>query len=75
MNGERGRAHLVRRAHVDAVHLSVRRHRREMHDAGREHDRQRANASEHPHQQPEAADAARRFALGGQVREPEIGCR
>ena len=59
VNGERGRAHLVRRAHVDAVHLPVRRHRREVHDAGREHDR-RGGAREHPHQRPEAADAARR---------------
>ena len=70
-HGERGGAHLVRGAHVDAVHLPVRRHRREVHDARREHDRHRG-AREHPHQRAEPADAAG-LAVGGEVRQPEVG--
>ena len=69
--GQRNGAHLVRGAHVDAVHLPVRRHRREVHDARGEDDR-RGRAREHPHQRPESSDASG-LPLGGEVRQPEVG--
>ena len=54
---QRDGAHLIGGPHVDAVHLSVGRHRREVYDSRREGDWQ-GGAREHPHQRPEASDAA-----------------
>ena len=72
-HGERGGAHLVRGAHVDAVHLPVRRHGQKVHDARREDDRRRG-AREHAHQRAEPPDAAG-LAVGGEVRQPEVVLR
>ncbi len=71
VHGERGGAHLVRRAHVDAIHFSMRRHRGEMNDAGREHDRKR-RPPERAHQRAQSADAAG-LSCRREVRKAKVG--
>jgi hypothetical protein len=51
VDGQRTRAHFVRRPHVDAIHFPVRWHRLAMNDARREHDRERG-LPERAHQRP-----------------------
>jgi len=68
-DGERRRAHLLRRPHVDTIHFAVRGHGREMDDTGCEHHRQR-RAGERARERAEAADPAR-LAGGGQVGETQ----
>ena len=72
-DGERRGAHLVRRAHVDAVHLTMRRHRLQVDDPRRQNHRRR-EPGEQPYQRAEAADTSG-LALGSEVGEAELFLR